>query len=427
MDKGLIVWNLTNNFQNVGVTPAENEFLIPWDASKFADIDAVYLVVVGGPTDGTGCDFNNEPHLIVTVRNWTDSSDLYTYNSYGAYPTANITADITSYLPNAAAGEKILHLKCSMGCGATATCIQAFFYIVLKAPADGSAIKARVLRDVGWDNVSRATTYTEVDSKRLWWDSTLYGLGDGSLGGIEAIYFGSSFKYQTATAGYTAYVELYDNTNVAQITELSTTIDTIAYYKSADIQGSLTDESELTARIKRTVPGSPVVHNTILKNAHLIIDIDDLQKYETDFMLLHDNHSNSTWSTNGYTDPNRLFTTYKDYASGVTKVLYAESVAKKNHATDVGYMRVEDDGTAMTDGETQHTTTGYTRYRPANALTEPADGSKINIEGKGYTTTASSLLGYCFRVIMQVSGFSRETTSAVKDIIGGSGFIPFAR
>lgn len=407
-DTGLIVWNLTNNFQNVGGTATSNEFLIPWNAAKFDEIEAVYLVMNGGVTDSTGCLYNNSPHIIVTLQNFTDSTDLYSYDHYGIYPSVEISADIKSYLPNAAAGEKKLRLKIQTSCGTTSTLIQAYLYIKLKAPASGSPIKARILRDVGWDNLSRSTTYIEVDSKRHWWDSKLYGLGDGSLGGIEAIYFGSSFKYQTATAGYTAYVELYDITNVTQIAELSTTIDTIDYYMSADIQGSLTDESELTTNIKRTVPGSPAVHNTILKNAHIIIDIDDLERYETDFMLLHDNNSSSTYSSNAYVDQDRLFTTYKDYASGVTKVLYAESVAKKNHASDLGYFRVEDDGTAMTNGETQHTTISYTRYRPASALTEPADGSKINVEGKGYTTTSSSLLGYCFRVIMQVSGFSRE-------------------
>jgi hypothetical protein len=399
--------NLLNGvLTTTSVSYVDTNFRIPWDSTKYDEIQDVRLVVNATATYSGAP--NSGGSMTTELYDFTNAASIGTVNHGSAGYSTNESANLAGSMPTGAA---LLGVRVKFNSGDNANIRNATLWARVHAPADAGSIQARIIRDVGYVPPSRfltPTTYTEAQAKRLLYTSANYG-------DTVAVYFGA---WVSAVASGTGYWELWNNTDSSQTSELTWT--SAGYATSAAL--SLTTAKEYTSRVKRS---GDIGDDFTFRNAHLIFDISDLTKFEADVLVAVDRNNGVLFNTNAYVDANYSMN-WKPEGVGVTKTLYHEAVAKKNTGTDVGKVKLYDvpGASDIANTELSFNSTTITRTRGGSAFAEDTEAQELTLYGQGYTTTSSTLQVDVSRAIGLFTGFTETdpepevTTSPLLTLMG---------
>jgi len=386
-----IPYNLMNDeVGTVSESYVDCNFRIEWDGSKMDKIIRGTLIV-NGNTEG------EDSYATAQLWDFTNSAEIASiiFTGYGA-KVSNFNSD------NLPSGAAEIGMRIKLGTGTSCALRNAQLVVTLSAPDNGGSIKARIIREVGWvieGLVKLTTTYLELQSKRLYYDSSKYD-------GIDNIYFAGFGK---VLSGSTGYMELWNVTDSSQLSELSWTESSYTYKKSSPISPTTAKEYTMRAKI------GELRQTFTPKNAHIIIDLNNLSKFEADYLIANNGDSSTLGSTNSFVATSH-FTGYINKTVGVTKTLYAEMCSKKTSGTgDDGQSRIDDDGGVLNNSTLSNSSGSYARTRSGTAVTEPDDLSELECEIKGYTSSSGDLQLYVQRLILQVSDFDK--TEAAEEAV----------
>lgn len=383
-----LVINLMNDDKySTSSTYVDTDFRIPWDGTKYDKIEQAFLVVNCWASDSGG---DPTPLGHVELYDFTNTTQIAEVNSSGGY-SLDKSDNIASSLP-AGAAELGCRIKTSTD---DVNLRGAWLVLKLVAPESGGSIKARIIRDVGYVTKFKGfwtTSYVEQQVKRLYYDSSKYD-------GVDNIYYGGYNK--VGPGGETGYLELWNNTDSSQLAELTWTETSYTYKTSSAI--TPTTGKEYTTRGKIT--GGFIGPTHYPRCAHLIIDCNDLSKYEYDYMIHNDMAGDSYYTTSSYAYQNYQ-AMYFTIDVGVSKSLYHEMCAKQS-ASNTGNLKIKDDGTDMTNSTISSSSSTYARIRGGSTLTEPAHLSELTAYGQGYASGSGRLQVDVNRIIVEVSNFSK--------------------
>lgn len=369
--------------------------LNPWDSSKYDGISAVYFEITLKLTHA--CAPNGSPTAYAELYNQTDGSSIsgseVSTTTVGSFVVLR-SGDISANMPSG--NKKILiRLKTQSSC-ATVEYRQADLIIVLS-----NSTKWRQWIHVGSNEFTTSTSYVEYTARKR------FLFTSGNWDGTVSYMIGGTLTNNTVSVLDTMFADLYDVTAGAtvsgsEISELPS--NTPAYYTSSTF--TLTDGNDYTGRQKT---GSSIkgTGNTT-RNLHLIIDQSDTPtKLEAHYQLLtRALNINNT----AYTDSDFKFIYDTATFSNCTRTLYHEGVLRSDNAIRTTYMQLTDDGSAMTNSEISENAVSYERNRSAS-LTEPADGSEIEMQYKRSSGTGSGDLSHD-RFILTITGLEIEASGS---------------
>lgn len=376
-------WTSYINLLNVPSTvtstsyPAANYGLggIPWDGSKFSNIANAYFEMTSSYT-GT-CSPNTAPTVFGRIYDVTNSAEICTVSD-GSLSGGSVirSADCSANLP---AGPADLIVQVKNGCQTNSTISGARLVVVQEA---GESNYMRAFIPVGGYETDRSLSYARLGTafgnyveKHYYWDEADWGT-------VDAAYFVATIKSDdAATTGYAILDTAVGGASMGEVSQVGTTWDLEI---SADISGSLVDNTTYTAWYK---VGSSRKQVSIA-NAMIVVDLNPLTKYQAIYQF--DGYGQTTSSTGWAENDNHMQlydTGDTHFFSGVTEGNATYQTVLR-HTSDTNMeASIYDDGVRNANADLLTTNTTFTRME-SGALTI-ADDSEIT---QGYDLGASGFL-----------------------------------
>lgn len=385
MSKFVMHWNLSNTF-NLGFsntsysTTIDSQGVVPWDGTKFDNIDSAFLEVVMKKATDT-CAVDGPAQVKMDLFDHTAAASI-TGSEVTTTNTAFVvvrSGDISANLPSGVAKLGIRFRTTRSGC-MTGAYKKAHLIIVLN-----NSTKFRILVDIGVFEFTSSTSYVEITNPKRW----LYT--SGNYDGTTTIKLGATIKNNVNSIGIDeAFVKLVNHTDSTDVTngEISEPpLNPYVYAETVDLTLTTAKDYTVHIRTQNSLKGS----GTTLANAHLIIDHSGSPtKTELPYQL----------QTEGQLENNTTFQQYDfmyDWDTAkfvdVTRELFHEGTFNATFG-NTSTLDVLDDGTSIPNAAVTRTNVILqVRVRSA-AITEPADGSEIEhqqkVSGGGNARFASS-------------------------------------
>jgi len=353
---------------------------VPWDGSKYTNITEAYLEMVSSASGS--CPPNSVPTTyarLYDVDNATEICSVLTVTP-SEDETKRSTTNCADNLPS---GTTTLRLEVKNGCQTSSTYTGARLIIIQEAQTEEDNNKMRVYIPLGGNKQMATTNYIKLGSiapagsssveKHYYWD-------EDDFATIDAVYFGATLS---ATSGYTAYAKLDDVSGSGSVAELTETSTSPTWNISADISGSISDNTTYTTWIKTSE--SPQTMN--IENAMLIIDLSSLTKYQT---VQQFNGYGLNTTTTGWTEEDKhevIYDSGDDFFYNVTETTTHQGVLKHIGDTDMEAGLYEND-VHNTDGDISTTDTTFV-LKESSAITSLDNGDVV---AQGYDLGSSGFL-----------------------------------
>ena len=366
----------TNNF-STSFNPTDGRYgLIPWDGSKYNNIVAAYIVATGKRTGTSGADPN--PMWIMELYDRTSTIQIGQASGGGTTYETAISGDISANLPS---GVATLDVRYKQQDSSSSQHTNFELHIIQENEDTGN--KTRVYIPVGSYKNSPLTGYNTFGAALG--ASTLsehhFKWLDADWATLSAAHFSATLR---ALSGKTVSLKLDDIAAGGALATFTHNTTTYTLKTSADISGSLVDDTTYTPFIKTSA--TPVSVGDICSNAFIIVDITDPDKLITfqDVGIL----GNSTTSAGWIEDISQQvrYLTGSEYYFDITEVVKYQGVAKHVNDTSMS-VGVYDDGTRDSAADLITTATVNTLLE-SGAIT-PADGSEMTF---AYNLTTAGFL-----------------------------------
>ena len=333
----------------------------------FNPIDAIYFEVSAQVANVDMDPYVDYPYCQIILYDNTSASVVWNSgelsgSSFRRIRSSDIKASLT------ADADLIVQCKAvRQGTGGGIVLISARLIIIQTPPILATATYFMI-----GDNLqTKATSATECPKqKRMYFDADRY---DGTI----------DYDFQAtlrATATMTTYAELYDVTNSAIVTTISTTEVTNTLVEETPLENTPTDNSILTVRYYCSSAGF-----LYIRNAHFIVKQTGTITKTQNAHHIFAGESNET--STSYDSTERYESAYDpaEYAAA-TRVLDCDASLKCSTAADPVYHKLMTGTTTITNSEQTTSSTSYARFTSAN-LTEP---SSDDISMDMYVTTVGN-------------------------------------